>query len=331
MRFQLQTLEEINKTKYDEYIKQNKKSSFYHTINYYRALFLTPGVKPVGLLVLDDNGSILATAIGESANESKYLPGISKRVLFYAPPLYKEIDHLEFLLTHLKKIDAGLFLQIRSFNEFTTKELHCYQKHGFQFSDHLNAYIPLKDRTENAVFSSLKKDKRKGIRRAYERHQLKTKELSSVRESVDVFYEMQAKLYNSKRHALKSKEFFFNMMNQAEGYVRIVFAFYKGEPVATQLYIAYNDKITAMYTATKEEHKDKYAGDFLIWYLLKKGINENYAVFDFGGGGNPNKEYSPRQYKERFGTSFQNIGRLNLPRSPLYKLIMFTYKQILKS
>ncbi len=330
MRFQLQNFKEINNRKYDDFIKHNDKSSFYHTLNYYRALCLTPGVKPVGLLVLDDDGTILASAIGESANESKYLPWISKRVLFYAPPLYKEIDHLEFLLTHFKKINAGLFMQVRSFNEFKPEELHCYQKNGFQLSDHLNAYITLKDRTVDAVFSSLKKDKRKGIRRASERYQLQAKELSSARESVDVFYEMQDKLYKRKRHALKPKEFFFNMVNQSEGHVRIVFAFYKNEPVATQLYIVYNDKITAMYTATKEEHKDKYAGDFLIWYLLKKGIKENYKVFDFGGGGNPNKEYSPRQYKERFGTRFKNVGRLNLPRSPLYKLVMFAYKLVLK-
>lgn len=332
MHFQLQNLnnEEI-KEKCDDFIASNNDSSFFHTVNYYKALSLTKGFKPLGLLLLDDEGSILALAIGESTNESSFLPWVSKRVIFYAPPLYKKIEHLNYFLIHLKNLNVGLFLQIRTFREFTIEELNCYKKNGYQFSDHLNAYIILKGKTADDLFSSFSKDRRKGIRRASERYSLQAVELDSINKSVDLFYDMQKKLYMKKRHPMKPKEFFLNLVEQSESHVKLVFAFYEGEPIATQLFISYKDKMTALYTATMEEHKDKYAGEFLIWHLLKRSLNENCILFDFGGGGNPNEEYGPRLYKERFGTIFQNVGRFNLPKSNFYKFVMFVYKLLLKS
>ncbi|MFW5886880.1 MAG: GNAT family N-acetyltransferase, partial [Bacteroidota bacterium] len=235
------------------------------------------------------------------------------------------------LLDYLKKIKAGLFVQIRTFKRFPEEQLILYKKSGFLYSDHLNAFIDLRGFDSQNIFSSFKKDKRKGIRRAIQRYNLDIKEYNSVEKSIAIFYNMQKELYKKKRHAMKSRDFFTNLVAESQGHVRIAFATFEGKPIASQLYICYNNKITALYTATLESHYDKHGGDYLIWYLLKKGIDEGYEVFDFGGGGNPNKFYGPRAYKERFGTSFQNVGRLNLPKSYLYNIIMFVYNKVLKN
>ena len=331
MRFSVTTNpDSIIAADYRTFLSQNEECSYFHTLNYYYALKQTRGVFPVFVLVKNSNDVIVASAVGELANELQYLPYFSRRLLLYDKPVSANSQALEFILTHLKSINSGLFVQIRSFFPFTDQEKKTYKKNGFLLSDHLNAFIPLKGQSESVIFSQFKKDKRKGIKRAIERYGLTVTEFKDKNKAVDIFYEMQEKLFKKKRHALKSKDFFLNLINTSDGHVSIVFADFEGIPVASQLYISYNQKITALYTATLEEHKDKYAGDFLIWHLLKKGLNEGFEIFDFGGGGNPKKSYGPRLYKERFGTQFTEIGRFNLPKSPLYKIIMFMYQKLLK-
>ena len=331
MQYSVETRpDSISAKAYNEFLSKNQESSYFHTLQYFLTLKQTKGVKAVFLVVKDTNDVIVASALGELANELKYLPYFSRRLLFYDKPLSANSQALDFLLNHLKQIKAGLFIQIRSFFPFSEQELSTYKKSGFLLSDHLNAFIPLKGQNESAIFSQLKKDKRKGIKRATERYMLNVTEFQDKKKAVDIFYSMQKKLFKKKRHALKTKAFFLNLINSSDGSVSIAFAIFEGIPIASQLYISYNKKITALYTATLEEHKDKYAGDFLIWHLIKKGLHEGFEIFDFGGGGNPNNSYSPRLYKERFGTQFTNIGRLNLPKSPLYKIIMKIYQKTVK-
>lgn len=314
---------------YDDYLEKQNSASFFHTITYYNSLVKTPGIRAISIVVLDANDVIRAAAIGELTNEVRWLPFISKRLIFYAPPIFDSVEYLRIVLDQINRSKNGLFIQIRTLNGFTNDAIEVYKEYGYKLSDQLNAYITLKGKSETTVLAKFKNDKRKGIRKALEKYKLSVKEYDDVDFAINTFYNIQKKLYNRKRHSLKTRRYFYNLVNESNGKVRIAFALYKNVPIATQMYISYNKTITAFYTATLKDHLNKHAGDLLVWYLIQKGLKEKVSVFDFGGGGHPSKSYSPRVYKERFGTIFNNVGRLTKPNSLLYKMAMFIYYKIL--
>lgn len=314
---------------YNDFLEKHNSASFFHTLYYYNSLIKTPGTKPVSIVITGADQNVRAAALGEVTNEIRWLPYLTRRLIFYAPPLNENVEYLGILLENINKVKSGLFIQIRTFNGFSVKEVEIYKRFGYEFSDHLNAFIILKGESKESILSNFKKDKRKGIIKASDKYKLSVKEFDDIAFSVDTFYRIQEKLYKRKRHSLKTKEFFYNLVNESDGKVRIAFALYQNEPIATQMYISYKASITALYTATLHNHLDKHAGDLLVWYLIQKGLEGKMDYFDFGGGGKPDIFYSPRSYKERFGTVFNNAGRLTKPNSCFFKPIMSVYNKIL--
>lgn len=47
----------------------------------------------------------------------------------------------------------------------------------------------------------------------------------------------------------------------------------------------------------------------MVYNILLWGKENNHHTFAFGGGGKPNEEYGPREFKRRFGGEFVNHGR----------------------
>ncbi len=320
-----------NTKEVESFLAANKRASFFHSMHYFRALRITPDTQPVAYAVVSKENTVKALAIGELGLESKLVPVLSKRLLFYDAPVYEDIEALSTLIAKISTIRAGMFLQIRPFHQPTSDEIDVYRAHGFILKDHLNAFIPLENRNlEGIVASVFKNDKKKSIRKASDHHKLEIVSFNDVDSGFEIFYEMLRKLYVKKRHGLKSKHYFRALLDQSEGAADIVFACYNKKPIATQLYTLHNGRLTAFYTATLEAHKDKQAGDLLIRHLIKTGIARKCSVFDFGGGGDPNKTCGIREYKERFGTTFQNVGRFTLPKSKLYGMVMRAYELVLK-
>lgn len=321
-------IEQIDKNIFNQFIENNEKSSFFHSIDYYTALKKAKLVDPFFIAILDKK-NVLGMALGEISNEIRILPYLTKRTIFYSEPLYSDLHVLNLILGEIVKRSKGLFSQFRPFFSLTHEEKIIYSSYGFEESNHLNAYIPLHQNTN--IFDNFYKDKRKGIRKAKEKYCLEIKEFDNVVFAVNTFYQIQKVLFKKKRHVIKSKDYFFHLLNESSGKAHMVFAFYQGQPIATQLFTISKTRLTALYTATLPEHLNKHAGDLLILYLINTALKIGVQIFDFGGGGNPDKEYSPRKYKERFGTIFNNIGRYTFSKSNLYKFAMKLHYRRLKN
>ena len=309
------------------YLEKSSVACYFHTPFYCKALLQTSGLEPVFCCVLYHN-EITALAIGECGSEIKLLPGITKRTIFYAEPLFEDDGALEILLIYLSSYRSGLFVQFRPFFPLTDNIILVFKSHGYQFSNHLNAYIPVTNGSK--IFNNFEKDKKRGIKSASEKFGITIREFDDFEESVDRFYNIQGILYKKKRHAIKTKDYFYNILKTSKGHVKIIFAIYNNKPIASQLYTIFGNRLTAMYTGTLEEHRNKKAGDLLVWQMIDTALKNNIKYFDFGGGGDPDKPYAPRDYKRRFGTIFENSGRLTLPRSPFYIFAMSLYRFFLK-
>jgi lipid II:glycine glycyltransferase (peptidoglycan interpeptide bridge formation enzyme) len=75
------------------------------------------------------------------------------------------------------------------------------------------------------------------------------------------------------------------------------------------------------YAAVDREYTSLCPSDILPWNGMLWGKENNIKIYDFAGAGKPNKEYSVREYKLKFGGSLINLGRYQCIHKPLmYRL-----------
>ena len=65
------------------------------------------------------------------------------------------------------------------------------------------------------------------------------------------------------------------------------------------------------------EYYNKYPNDLIPWEVFLWGKEHGFELFDFGGAGKPNKPYSVRDYKLKFGGELVNYGRFEKVHKPL--------------
>lgn len=309
-------------TKLTEFIKANTNSTYFHSEEYYKVLQNTGKLMPLSVK-LKENDTIKGFALGELSSQYKILPVFSNRTIFYSEPLYDTPDILDKILKEIKNHKSGIFVQIRPFREPSENVSKVYFKNGFNKIPHLNAFIELDN--IDTVLKNFERDKRRGINLAEKKYGITINEPENISDSVKTFYDIISRLFRKNKLGLKSYEYFYNFVKLSAGKVRIAFAYYMDKPIATQLFTVYNNKITALYTATLREHNNKHAGDLLIWYLINLGFKYKIKLLDFGGAGNPDRPYPPRDYKKRFGAVFENAGRFTYFKYPFSRTLLNLY------
>ena len=253
-----------------------------------------------------------------------------QRAVFYDLPDCDEDAEIAKKLINSAKLKSMLFVEIRPMDIVPDRTAGVLMNQGFVKKNHLNATIPITE--PDIMWKNMDRDKQKGIRRSESRYGLEVVE-SNNQDDIERFYSILAALYKSIRHPLKDLSYFRSLFNHLpKGSIRLLVCREENEIIAGQIALCWQDRVIALYTATDPLHMHKHAGDLLIWHMLKViCYEEGYRIFDFGGGGNPDKQYKPREYKKRFGTKFENVGRYIYSNRADYKLINYIYQRWLKS
>lgn len=255
---------------------------------------------------------------------------IFQRAVFYDLPDCVEDAEITKKLIASAQLKSMLFVEIRPVDIVPDRTESVLVNLGFRKKNHLNATIPITE--PDIMWKNLDRDKQKGIRRSASRYGLEVAE-SSNHDDLERFYSILATLYKSIRHPLKDLSYFRSLFDHLpKGSIRLLVCREESEIIAGQIALCWLDRVIALYTATDTIHMHKHAGDLLVWYMLKNiCFQEGYEVFDFGGGGNPDKPYKPRDYKKRFGTKFDNVGRYIYSNRADYRLVNYIYQRRLKS
>ena len=317
-------LDNISGAEWNEFLIDKKDVRLFHSSVFYNIYTSVKLLSPLFIAVVDVKDRIVGIALGEISNELFDGYGLTRHTTFYAEPLYNgDLEVLKLILETIKKKSKGLCVEIRPLRLFNDDEKKIYQSQGFHFNEHLNSLLPLT--SEEEVWNNLSKDKQDRISK--NQNNIIIKEKNDI-EGVEIFYSLLKNLFIRKRHFIKSKDFFIKLLEYSNFHYLI--AYENDMPVATQLYYIYNKTITAYYTATDQKYLSKHPGDILIWHLIQTGLKEKCILFDFGGGGDPNKYNGIREYKKRFGTQFENVGRYTYNRSILFPALKNLYSLILK-
>jgi lipid II:glycine glycyltransferase (peptidoglycan interpeptide bridge formation enzyme) len=91
--------------------------------------------------------------------------------------------------------------------------------------------------------------------------------------------------------------------------VKIFLAYHMGKVIGVLYLFTYRERVTISYTTSLFEYQNKRPNDFLYWEAIKWSSANGYRVFDFGGAGNPHKEYGVREFKKHFGGEMVDYGR----------------------
>ena len=70
--------------------------------------------------------------------------------------------------------------------------------------------------------------------------------------------------------------------------------------------------------------------EFLVWNIISTVSEKHFKVFDFGGAGDPNVNYGPREFKRSFGGQLVNYGRFRKNSETLMSKFLLIFLRIYK-
>lgn len=306
----------IDWKKWDEFVYNHPNGSIFQTSYMARVYSLTKHYEPISLAAVDlENNDVIAVLQAVIIRQMGGILGsFSARSVIFGGPLFienkKGLEAVEKLINYYEKLVANKVIYTEFRNMWDTGQTkNIFEQSGYHFVDHFNALINL-NKPIDELWNQLKRDKKRGIKTS-EKMGI-TIELCEKKSGVGIFYELVKETYNTAKVPLAHISLFESVFDILVPENKSLFLFAKDESeniIATQLALLYKDTIYAWYTGSHRESLKFHPGDSLIWYLLKYGNENQYSVFDFGGGGGPNKNENLREYKSRFGTEFLSYGR----------------------
>ncbi len=312
----------IDEKKWGEFVRNHEQGSIFQTPEMAEVYGQTKNHFPVLVAGIGLDDEIKALVLGVIISEKGgLLSGFSSRSVIKGGPLFAaDVSSLSAFQPVMSGYDTivgkkALYTEIRALSDVSGINSF-FKGSGYVFEDHFNAFIAL-DRPVKTIWEGLKKDKRRGIRKAQKSGI--TIEPIENRDEVEIAYGLIKETYNNAKVPLADISFFEGLYDVLLplGMAEIAFAKYKGEYIAIQAVLLYNGTITALYTGSIREHLPLHPGDLLIWHFLEYGAQNDYRLFDFGGGGAPSKNENLRLYKSRFGAEFPNHGWYKKIYSPI--------------
>jgi len=180
---------------------------------------------------------------------------------------------------------------------------------GFVYEDHLDYLIDLA-KSEEALFQSFGPSTRKHLRRALRRQEVTVEEVTS-REEVQACYQLIQRSYRAAHVPLADDSLFmaaFDVLHPLQK-VKFWLARVEGQPAAASAELLHKDTVYGWYSGIDRDYGRYLPGEVLMWQVLKWSAENGYRVYDFGGGGKPDKAYPVRDFKAKFGGQLVCFGR----------------------
>lgn len=279
-------------------------------------------------VVVDRRGDISGILAYTIISEGGYKKLFSRRSIIQGGPLVKDNDAFLFQLLlnaynkEIKK-NRAIYTEIRNHRD-TTAERRIFERHGFEYSHHLNICIDL-TKEENELRMEMHKKRMSNIRRAIKKG-VYTRDIKDGRE-IDEAYNLIKKTYHRVNLPLPSPELFLNAQKYFAEKLKIYGAFSGDKMIGVRAYLLFNRTIYDWYAGSDERYFNLHPNDVLPWHMMLWGKENNFSIYDFGGAGNPSRAYGVRTYKERFGGSTVDRGRyLKIHNRFLYKIGLLAIK-----
>jgi hypothetical protein len=270
------------------------------------------------VLVAEDNNSVKGIMLIQVQNYfSPLLKSFTSRAIISGGPIFENDETIlkELLNAYVKYFNKGVvYTQIRNlFNVESYDDV--FEQYNFKRIGHLNYLldlnIDLNSLWEN-VYSKGRNKIRKGLKEG-----IQVKEIDYETEFI-IAYKILELIYKKAKLPLPDYNYFYNAKNVEDGDLifRIFGSYLADKLIGVIFLLCFNGNVYNWYTASNPEYYKKYPNEVIIWEVIKWASESGYKIYDFGGAGNPDKEYGVRDFKKKFGGTEVNYGRFERIHKP---------------
>ena len=179
--------------------------------------------------------------------------------------------------------------------------------------------LPVKGRTEDTLLANFSQKCRYNLRLA----QRKGVEVRVCgQEMVPAFAALMEQTAVRDHFVPRQQEYFSAMLRNLGSHVRLYMAFFREEPIAGALAIAYGTKTWYLYGASANTHRNHMPNYLLQWEMIRWALENGSEIYDFRGiSGNLDQTdplYGLYQFKKGFGGEFTEfVGEMDLALRPV--------------
>lgn len=299
----------ISENDWNDFVTGHPQGNIFQLPEMYHIYEKSENYDPIFIGCLSEKGEIRGLLISAIFSEKKGIwKKLSARSLVLGGPiLYDEVPVSDFLKYYEITL-AGRVLYTRLIKVLNSYKLDdSFITAGYKYNDHLNYIIDLTS-GEDDIWNEISNTRRRQIKRGYRRG-ISVKICSSI-ENVEELYKLLKGTYDRAGLPLQDISFFSSVQNGFSHKGKIAyFLAYEGERlIGCRIVLLDGDTVRDWFAGDLPEARDKYTNDVLVWEVLKWSKQHNYKEFDFGGAGEPDKEYGVREFKKKFGGKLISQG-----------------------
>lgn len=307
---------EINKEKWDVFLRENKFSSPFQTPEFYDFFNTVKGFS-ADVFSVEDEDKIQALVVVTIQKEKGLKSFFSKRAIIYGGILFETEEALKFLLKKIIDYYKGklIYIEIRNYKDYSSF-LPIFQVCDWKYMPWLNYQLPIETelQVENLMSSGrwnqIQKAKKQGVTYAE----------AQSEDEVKAFYKILSDLYAHKiKKPLFPVEFFLNFYQQNLG--KYLLVRYDNKIIGGIMCPILGDKIIYEFyvCGLDNEYKECYPSVMATWAAIDFALKNQIKLFDFMGAGSPESSYGVREFKARFGGNLVETGRfIKILNKPMY-------------
>ena len=313
---------------WDEFTSSNPNASIFHTRQFISCFRNSPKYTPHTYFLTEKDETVATIIAVQTKILGDHLERFSSRSVVYGGILCSSTLSGRYMQRHITELvhtydesmrKRSLFTEIRNLEDAMPLMLQM-RAEKYRFVSHLNYLVDLKG-DEKKIFSNISPTMRRKIRRA-EKKGLQIEEVTST-DGVETLYSLVKDTYNRAHIPFFDIEVFQTVHRELSpaNSVRMTLAKYHGRAMASRAALIYNGRIVDWFAGSTKEGYDLDAGAYLVWDMMRWGIQHGLSVFDFGGAGHPDETYKVRDFKSRFHGRLVNHGRfIKVYSRPRYHL-----------
>ena len=323
--------DEESKQKYKKFLESNERCNFQQSLEW--AEVKKPNWKPEVILAEDEDGNITGSLcvwirkmpiFGNIMYSSRgpvcdiHDIGIMKQLTDGAKELAKKYNAI------VLRMEPDILSEDETFRDIVTNLGYKIKDDAKDFKDEIQPRyvfrLDIKDKTEEEVMAGFKQKWRYNIRLA-------------GRKGVTDFHKIMIETGARDGFIIRPLEYFEKMYDcLGPKHMKVLMAYYEGEPISGVIPIFYGNKTWYLYGASSNKHRNLMPNYLLQWEMIKMAIERKDDVYDFRGVSGVVDENHPQyglyRFKQGFGATFTEfIGEVYYPFKPLtYKLYRFSEK-----
>lgn len=305
-------LDDVTDQAWNDFVYSHPRGNIFQTRELASVYAETKNYHPIGVVVTNPKTKeIEGLTSGVIIREMNgFLGNFSARSIIQGGPLVVPPGKKDITSKILNKYDSmarrsSLFTEIRNMYD-----VHDLLDHlgDYSYMGHLDFIINL-NQSEDDLWAQIHKPRRKNINKA-EKAGVTIEEIVS-QDQIPKFYNLLIETYDNVKVPLADISLFESSFRHLvpKGMAKFYLARHEGEYIGARAVLLYRDSIYDWYAGAAMDALSICPNEYLVWHILKWGIENNYSSFDFGGAGEPEKPYGPREFKRRFGGELVNYGR----------------------